>query len=166
MKHLLVPLEYIHCSTGHLPSYFDGFCISPSYYSSFIPTPEIIYLNLAPYAARAIGSIRLAHDRRDVTIASGSRLSAKRYLHVAGFELRSGDTVAPEWYGMVSLEAEGTMEGRREMERRLGGGDGMKAPMAPWEVIREKSMLGTVWLRLVGDPPPAVADARGSLSTM
>ncbi len=94
-------------------------------------------------------SLRLAHDKRDVIVASGARLSAKRYLHVTGFEVKPGDNTAPEWQGMVSLEAEGTAEDKLEMERRLGGGDPSKAIMGPWEVLREKSMMGTVWLRII-----------------
>ena len=93
--------------------------------------------------------MRLGHDRRDVTVASGARLTAKRYLHVAGFEVNAGANVAPEWYGMVSLESEGTAEGKLEIEKRIGGGEGSKAVMGPWEVVREKSMMGTVWLRLI-----------------
>lgn len=131
--------------------------MAPSYYYPFLPPPQIIYLNLAPFAHQAMRSIRLAHDRRDVTVASGARLSAKRYLHVAGFEVKPGDNVAPEWQGMVSLEAEGTAEGKREIEKRIGGGDPTKAVIGPWEVVREKSMMGTVWLRLIREPSEHVA---------
>ena len=149
VRHLLVPLEYRHCSTGHLPAYVDAFAFAPSYYYPFLPSPQIIHLNLAPFAQQALRSIRLAHDRRDMTVTSGARVSAKRYLHVAGFEIKPGDHVAPEWHGMVSLESEGTAEGKMEIERRLGLGDPLKAIMGPWEVVRERSMTGTVWLRLI-----------------
>ena len=104
----------------------------------------------------AMGAIRLAFDRRDVTTSSGARISAKRYLHVTGFEVRQGDQTAPEWQGMISLESEGTAEGKMELERRLGGGDPNRAVMGAWEVIREKSMMGTIWLKLVKDEPPPV----------
>ena len=149
IKHLLVPLEYKYSPTGHLPSYLDAFSLPPSYYYPFLPSPQIIFLNLAPYCIMAMGAIRLAFDRRDVTTASGARISAKRYLHVTGFQVSQGDPVAPEWQGMVSLESEGTAEGKIELERRLGGGDPNRAVMGPWEVIREKSMMGTIWLKLV-----------------
>ncbi|WWC92409.1 uncharacterized protein L201_007366 [Kwoniella dendrophila CBS 6074] len=109
----------------------------------------ILYLDLAPFAQQAMQSIRLAYDRRDVTVSSGARLSAKRYLHVAGFEIRPQDRAAPEWRGMVSLEAEGTAEGKQDIERRLVGVNGGRPIMGPWEVVREKSMIGTVWLRLI-----------------
>lgn len=88
-------------------------------------------------------SIRLAFDRRDVTVASGARMAAKRYLHVAGFEISADDPAAAEWQGMVSLEADGTAEGKAEIIRRLHGAKG------PWEIVREKSMVGTVWLRMI-----------------
>ncbi|WRT70801.1 uncharacterized protein IL334_007800 [Kwoniella shivajii] len=144
IRHLLVPLEYTFSPTGHLPMYVNGFHVPPSYYYPFLPTPQIVYLDLTPFANQVIQSIRLAYDRRDVTVASGARLTAKRYLHVAGFEIRPEHVVAPEWHGMVSLEAEGTAEGKQDIEKRLVGGN-----LHPWEVVRDKSMIGTIWLRLV-----------------
>jgi hypothetical protein len=147
VKHLLVPLQYSHLPTGHLPSYVDAFALPPSYYFPFLPTPQIIFLNLGPYREQGLRSMRLASDRRDMTVSSGARISAKRYLYVAGVEVGPGDKAAPEWHGMVSLEAEGTAEGKAELIRRFGTGPASDAPLAPWEVIKEKSMGGTVWLR-------------------
>lgn len=144
IKHLLVPLEYKHCQAGHLPAYVDGFSIPPSYYYPFLPSPQIVYLDLSPYADKALRSLRLAFDRRDVTVASGARMTAKRYLHVAGFEIVAGDPAAVEWHGMVSLEAEGTAEGKAALVSRFRGGR-----LWPWEIVKEKSMSGTVWLRMV-----------------
>lgn len=149
VQHKLVPLEYVHSSTGHLPHYLDAFALSPTYYDPFLPTPQIIYLDFAPWATQAMNSVRLAYERRDHTTTSGARISAKRYLHVGGIEVKPGDRVAPEWQGMISLEAEGTAEGRLAMEARFGHGDPRAAVMGPWEVVRERSMLGSLWLRLI-----------------
>ncbi|KLT38519.1 hypothetical protein CC85DRAFT_252870 [Cutaneotrichosporon oleaginosum] len=149
VQHKLVPLEYVHCSTGHLPHYLDAFALSPTYYDPFLPTPQIIYLDFAPWAQQAMASVRLAYERRDHTTTSGARISAKRYLHVGGIEVKPGDRAAPEWRGMISLEAEGTAEGRQAMEARFGHGDAARAIMGPWEVVRERSMLGSLWLRLI-----------------
>ena len=154
-KYLLDPLDYRYSETGHLPSYIDAFALPPSFYYPFLSAPYIIFLNLGPYAAQAMKSLRLAFDRRDVTTTSGARLSAKRYLHVSGFEVKPGENTAPEWQGMVSLESEGTAEGKMELERRLGGGEAGKAVVGPWEIVREKSMMGTIWLRLVKEDPPS-----------
>ncbi|WWC65281.1 uncharacterized protein I303_107898 [Kwoniella dejecticola CBS 10117] len=153
VRHLLVPLEYSFAPTGHLPSYVNGFDLPPSFYYPFLPTPQILYLDLAPFARQALQSIRLAYDRRDVTTASGARLSAKRYLHVAGFEVGPQDRVAPEWQGMVSLETEGTAEARQDLEKRLIGVGGARPLVGPWELVRDKSMIGTIWLRLVKQGP-------------
>lgn len=153
VPHKLVPLEYVHCATGHLPHYLDAFAVSPIYYDPFLPTPQIVYLDFAPFARQGMQSLRLAYDRRDVTVASGARVSAKRYLHVAGVEIKQGDRVAPEWQGMLSLEAEGTAEGRADMESRFGGGDPSRARMGPWEIVRERSMMGSLWLRLIREEP-------------
>ncbi|BEJ07260.1 hypothetical protein CcaverHIS641_0405290 [Cutaneotrichosporon cavernicola] len=149
VQHKLVPLEYVHCNTGHLPHYLDAFSLSPTYYDPFLPTPQIIYLDFAPWAQQAMNSVRLAYERRDHMTTSGARISAKRYLHVGGIEVKAGDRVAPEWQGMISLEAEGTAEGRQAMEARFGHGDPARVIMGPWEVVRERSMLGSLWLRLI-----------------
>lgn len=97
-------------------------------------------------------ALRLAYDRRDVTVSSGARVTAKRYIHVTGFEVQPTQGIAAEWQGIVSLEAEGTVEGKAEIEKRLGHGDPRRAMKGPWEVVREKSMRGNVWLRLVVPP--------------
>jgi hypothetical protein len=144
VKHLLVPLQYTYRATGHLPSYLDAFTIPPSYYYPFLPSSQVIFLDLGVYAERVLPSIRLAHDQRDMKVSSGARVSAKRYLHVAGFELRAGDKVAPEWRGLITLEADGTAEGKTELERRL-----MNGGCSPWEIVWDKSMAGNVWLRLI-----------------
>lgn len=155
IEHKLVPLEYNHCTTGHLPHYLDAFALSPMYYDPFLPTPQIIYLDFSPFAKQAMDSVRLAHDRRDVMVASGARISAKRYLHVAGFEVvpTPDERIAKEWAGQISLEAEGTAEGRHEMEARFGFGDPQQCQMGAWEVVRERSMVGSLWLRLVREEP-------------
>lgn len=131
--------------TGHLPSYIDAFQLPPSYYSPFLPAPQIVFLNLTAFAERALKTVRLAYDRRDVTTASGARLSAKRYLHVAGFEIVESDHPCREWQGMVTLEAEGTLEGKAELERHFMA---KRHLSGPWEIVGEKSMSGSVWLRL------------------
>lgn len=97
--------------------------------------------------------MRLASDRRDVTITSGAKITAKRFLYVAGVEIRPHDKAAAEWHGMVSLEAEGTAEGKADLESRFGPAGGRTGPLAPWEIVKEKSMGGTVWLRLVKEKP-------------
>ncbi|OCF35860.1 hypothetical protein I316_02353 [Kwoniella heveanensis BCC8398] len=154
VRHLLIPLDYSFSPTGHLPIYINGLDLPPSYYYPFLPTPQVLYLDLAPFGQQALQSLRLAYDRRDVTVASGARLSAKRYLHVAGFEIKPTDKVAQEWCGTVSLEAEGTAEGKADLEQRLVGSQGTRPLVGPWELIREKSMTGTIWLRLLKEKDP------------
>lgn len=148
-KHLLIPLEYTLNPCGHLPASVDAFALPPSYYHSFFTDPQVLFLNLAPFANQAYHSIRLAFDRRDVVTASGARVSAKRYLYVAGFQIESTAAVSPSWAGMVSLETEGTAEGRKELERRLGDGDPRRVTSGPWEVVAEKSLQGSIWLRIL-----------------
>jgi hypothetical protein len=65
---------------------------------------------------------------------------------------------------MVSLEAEGTAEGRAEMEARFGSGDPSRCVMGPWEVVRERSMMGSIWLRLVREKDQSGAQNRSSSS--
>ena len=140
----MLPLDYRLCNTGHLPPLVDGFSLPPSYYYPFLANPQIVYLDLRPFAERGIASLRLAFDRRDMTIASGAKLTAKRYLYVSGFEVSAEDATAAEWQGTVSLEAEGTAEAKASMMERF-----ITGRRYPWEIVREKSMSGLIWLKLV-----------------
>ncbi|WVR08695.1 hypothetical protein IAU60_005753 [Kwoniella sp. DSM 27419] len=146
---LLLPLEYAFSDKGHLPIHVNAFDMPPSYHYPFLPIPQVLYLDLTPFGQQALLSMRLAYDRRDVTVASGARLSAKRYLHVAGFAVESSARVAPGWHGMITLEAEATAEGKEDLEQRLVGPPGSRPVMGAWELVREKSMMGNIWLRLV-----------------
>jgi hypothetical protein len=148
VKHLLVPLEYTSSRIPHLPSYVDAFSLPPSYFHPLL-APIILFLDLKPFVGQAMSALRLAYDRRDVTVSSGARVTAKRYIHVTGFEIQPIQGIAPEWNGIVSLEAEGTVEGKAEIEKRLGEGNPNRAVKGPWEIVREKTMRGNVWLRLV-----------------
>ena len=144
LQERLIPLDYRFNPAGHLPAYLDAFKVPPSYYHPLLNAPQIVYLDLKPYASRGIASLRLAWERSDVTVATGARMVAKRYLHTAGFEITPDDPAAAEWHGMISLEAEGTAEGKADIIKRFGG-------LSPWEVVRERSMSGLVWLRVVDE---------------
>lgn len=152
MSPFLVPIEFRQSAQGHLPAYIDALRIPPSYHFPLLPEPQIVHLDLSPWSAQALGSLRLTFERRDITTARGERVAAKRYLHVAGFEISPSNAhhACEEWQGMVTLESEGTAEGRTQIMSRLGG-NGPAQP-GPWQVVRDKCMGGTVWLRLV--PPP------------
>jgi hypothetical protein len=148
----LVPLEYRFSPDGHLPGYFDAFQVPPSYYYPILPAPYIVSPDLSPWADSAVATIRLAFERSDIATSRGEKIVAKRYLHVCGFEISSGAShlACEEWQGMVTLEAEGTAEGRASLLRRLGRAANesrIHAERGPWEIIPEKSLGGTVWLR-------------------
>ena len=154
MQPYLVPLEYRFSLDGHLPGYFDAFQVPPSYYYSLLTPPFIIAPDLSPWADSAVNSLRLAFERSDITTTRGEKVVAKRYLHVCGFEItaEAGHLASEEWQGMVTLEAEGTAEGRTSMLRRLGRSlneSRIPAQRGPWEIVPEKSLGGTVWLRSV-----------------
>lgn len=153
MEPFLCPLEYKYAEQGHLPGYLDAFKIPPSfYYPLLFAGRYVIHLDLGPWADEAADTLRLAFARSDITTTRGDKVSAKRYLHVVGFEIspQSRHHAAEEWFGMVSIEAEGTAEGRNELLRRLGRGpEGQKmAPhKGPFEILRDKSLGGNIWLR-------------------
>lgn len=151
MQPFLVPLEYRYSADGHLPGYIDAFVFPPSYYFPLLPAPYIVYLDLSPFAERALPTLRLAFDRRDVTTARGDKVVAKRYLQVAGFQITPADSfVCEDWEGMITLEADGTAEGRNEILQRLGRSPAMQTVrpvIGAWEIVREKSLGGSVWLR-------------------
>lgn len=148
VKHHVIPLEYLKTPAGHLPTYIDALTLPPLYHYPLL-TPIIVFPNLARFAPLAMSSVRLAYDHKDVLVSTG-RASAKRCIHVTGFEVPPEayeHGVATEWT-IITLEAEGTGEGRAELERRLGYGDPARVGREAWEVVREKS-IGTVWLRAV-----------------
>lgn len=153
MQPFLVPLEYRYSEAGHLPSYVDSFLIPPSYFYPILPLPQIVVLDLSPWAESALTTLRLAFDRRDITTARGEKVVAKRYLHVAGFQISPQQrfSACEEWEGMVTLESEGTAEGRAEMLKRFGRAGVEESRVKPvrgaWEVLREKSLGGSVWLK-------------------
>ncbi|WVQ77011.1 hypothetical protein IAR50_006690 [Cryptococcus sp. DSM 104548] len=149
-QHQLLPLSYAFSPAGTLPMNINAFKLPPSYYFTFLPVTQIIYLDLTPYGRDALSSLRLAYDRRDMTVSSGARVNAKRYLHIAGFEVRAGTGADPAWEGFVSLEGEGTAEGKRDLEKRLvGDGRGGRPVIGAWEIVREKCMVGNIWLKLI-----------------
>ena len=152
MQPFLVPLEYKYSELGHLPGYINALDLPPSYYFPILPIPHIITIDLSPWADRIMPTLRLAFDRRDITTTRGDKMVAKRYLHVAGFQLTPNDhrLVCEDWEGMVTLEADGTAEGRSELLRRIGRTSEMvpcRPTRGPWEIIREKSLGGSVWLK-------------------
>lgn len=166
----LVPLEYRFSPDGHLPAYFDAFKVPPSYYYPLLSPPYIIFPDLLPWADQALPTIRLAFERSDITTTRGEKVVAKRYLHVCGFEITSdaGHLACEEWQGMVTLEAEGTAEGRASLLRRLGRAANetrVQAQRGPWEIIREKSLGGTVWLRYVAGSVDALQKLTWSSQT-
>ncbi|EGN91927.1 hypothetical protein SERLA73DRAFT_80033 [Serpula lacrymans var. lacrymans S7.3] len=85
----------------------------------------------------------------------------------------TSDALGEKWRGEWVLEAEGTREGRQTLLdclcRRAGGdGEGEGEEVYVWEVVREKSGKGRVWLKpvtppkdrmdaYVAPPPPAAA---------
>lgn len=155
MQPFLCPLEYRFGQQGHLPGYLDAFMIPPSFYYPLLYSgPYVIHLDLGPWADAAVETLRLAFARSDVTTTRGDKVTAKRYLHVIGFEINAHKKhqAVEDWYGMVSIEAEGTAEGRRELLRRLGRdsqGRRVQPHRGPYEVVREKSLGGNIWLRSV-----------------
>ena len=153
MQPFLCPLEYRYSAQGHLPGYLDAFTVPPSfYYPLLFSGPYVIHLDLAPWADAAADTLRLAFARSDITTTRGDKVTAKRYLHVIGFQItaQTKHQAVDDWFGMVSIESEGTAEGRKELLRRLGRTpEGAKIPShkGPFEVVREKSLGGNMWLR-------------------
>jgi hypothetical protein len=152
MQPFLVPLEYQYSTLGHLPSYMDAFALPPSYYFPILPLPHIIHLDISPWAEKVLATLRLAFDRTDITTARGERMVAKRYLHVAGFQITPDNhrIAVEDWEGMVTIEGDGTAEGRNEILRRIGKTPDLRSSnkvRGPWEIIRGKSLGGSVWLK-------------------
>jgi hypothetical protein len=97
---------------GHLPPTLDSFLLPPTYFHAVLPTPYIIHLDLSRWAREVQGSLRLAHQRTEMSTVRGEVMSVEVWVHEAGFMIRGTDVgqVGP-WEGsMVTLEADGTAE--------------------------------------------------------
>lgn len=157
----LHPLSTAHCvppprssapwfPPAHLPVSIDMFLLPPTYFHAVLPTPYIVHLDLSPFEQPIRSSLRLAHQKNEMTSASGQTLFVDLWIHEAGFFIgrRNGEVGSPNpWDGsMVTLEADGTQEGREEILQRVRkGGSGRH----PWEIIGSKSTRGSVWLKSV-----------------
>ncbi|CDZ96950.1 hypothetical protein [Phaffia rhodozyma] len=166
----------------HLPPTLDMFLLPPTYFHAVLPAPYIVFLDISPFEQAVRASLRLAHQRNELSSTSGQTLFVDLWIHEAGFYIgeskyneddgvgewresemgkrkAAGDQgeAGNPWNGtMVTLEADGTKEGRDEILNRITP-EGNSSPFAnrhPWEIVGSKSTRGSVWLKLVREQIP------------
>jgi hypothetical protein len=156
-KHIvpLVPSSVRKPQASELPS--------PFYYADILPYNPIVALTLPPYSltngsASPGNRARLPHLTLLLSSTPlhseqpGSVLRVKKYTWLTSIFVSTasclGNKIGEGWAGEWILEAEGTKECKVCLEGALRGEKiGVEDPQLIWEVIRERSGDGKLWLR-------------------
>lgn len=124
---------------------------SPFYYTHLMPSnvnPTFIF---APPGGGGVPETTLINTTTRVPSphSSGGWAMAKKYMWIARARVGMGfmdidDGLGEGWRGEWVLEAEGTQEGRQTLIHCISG---LAGEMFVWELVREKSGGGRIWLR-------------------
>ncbi|KAF8532194.1 hypothetical protein JB92DRAFT_1593525 [Gautieria morchelliformis] len=126
---------------------------SPLYFSHLLPPFEDIRCVLSLPRGVPI-NLSLASVSSDVPSphSPSGRVRVKRYAWLGRLRIKDDETeilgLGEGWAGEWVLEAEGTKEGRQVLLDQCEENDHRLA-VREWEVIREKSGAGIVWLRII-----------------
>jgi len=162
----LLPSSFSHPQPSELPS--------PFYYSDILRYDPIVALTLPPYSLNR-GSTSPGSRTRPPPLTlllsstplhsdhPGSVLRVKKYTWLTSIFVSTSSCLANQigegWAGEWVLEAEGTRECKICLEAALRGEKtvGVEEPKLIWEIIRERSGDGKLWLRLLSQPSGAKA---------
>jgi len=134
----LIPL------THRIPVYNPTFTLpSPFYYSHVLPpTQNLRYVLTIPRKRTQVPNFSL--ERVSWTVASVTSPTGRVRVNLSGWLAKfEGSRWGSEWI----LEAEGTKEGFTFLEASIASADA--GALQEWELVREKSGRGRVWLRRV-----------------
>ncbi|KZT07781.1 uncharacterized protein LAESUDRAFT_650508 [Laetiporus sulphureus 93-53] len=131
---------------------------SPFYYSHILPpftSPRYVYaLPAMPSVCGA--DLQLTLTEVPTRVRSPRSLSGwavvKKYVWIARLPyVGPGTVLGRAWQGEWMLEGEGTKEGKQSLLDAVSGGPGGAgaARRGKWEVVREKSGSGRVWMKLL-----------------
>ncbi|TDL25808.1 hypothetical protein BD410DRAFT_837268 [Rickenella mellea] len=119
---------------------------SPFYYSHILPpfSNTKFRLTLPPFKPH----FTLSHQTSTIYSphSAAGQVRVKKYVWLATVDASNHPTTGDGWRGMWVLQGEGTKEGKQALIDSLKGGvQGERL----WEIVREKSGGGKLWLRLV-----------------
>ncbi|KIM67555.1 hypothetical protein SCLCIDRAFT_1210207 [Scleroderma citrinum Foug A] len=126
---------------------------SPFYYTHLLRAQACPQFAFAPPGGGSVPELTLVRTTCRVSSprTPGGWATARKYMWVARARVGMGfvdvdDGLGEGWRGEWVLEADGTQEGRQTLIDCLSGASG---DVFVWEMIREKSCGGRIWLRLI-----------------
>ncbi|KAF8554616.1 hypothetical protein OG21DRAFT_1508734 [Imleria badia] len=126
---------------------------SPFYYTHLMPSNVNPTFTFAPPGGGGIPETSLvnAPTRVPSPHSPGGWAMVKKYMWIARARVGTGfmvvdDGLGDGWRGEWVLEAEGTQEGRQTLIDCISG---LSGEVFVWELVREKSGGGRIWIRLV-----------------
>ena len=126
---------------------------TPFYYTHLLPAQAWPQFAFAPPGGGSVPELTLVPTicRVPSPRTPGGWVTAKKYMWVARARVGMGfiamdDGLGEGWRGEWVLETDGTQEGRQTLIDCLSGVSG---DVFVWEMIREKSGGGRIWLRYV-----------------
>lgn len=134
------------------PALSDALCLpSPFYYTHLMPSSVNPMFAFAPPGGGGVPETSLINTTTRVPSphSPGGWAMAKKYMWIARARVGMGftdvdDGLGEGWRGEWVLEAEGTQEGRQTLIDCISGFAG---EIFVWELVREKSGGGRIWLR-------------------
>ncbi|KIJ66975.1 hypothetical protein HYDPIDRAFT_166391 [Hydnomerulius pinastri MD-312] len=137
---------------------------SPFYYTHLMPSNMNPQFAFAPPGGGGVPETTLVHASTRVRSphSPSGWVMAKKFMWVARARVGMGfvdvdDGLGEGWRGEWVLEAEGTKEGRQTLIDCIAGVSG---EIFVWELAREKSGGGRIWLRLVKPLAPPKDNSR------
>ncbi|KAL4064401.1 hypothetical protein V8B97DRAFT_2023430 [Scleroderma yunnanense] len=132
---------------------------TPFYYTHLLSAQECPQFAFAPPGGGSVPELTLVRVTSRVVSprSPGGWATAKKYMWIARARVGMGfvdvdDGLGEGWRGEWVLEADGTQEGRQTLIDCLSGVSG---DVFVWEMIREKSGGGRIWLRLIKPLTPS-----------
>ncbi|KAH0833040.1 hypothetical protein J3R83DRAFT_12031 [Lanmaoa asiatica] len=126
---------------------------SPFYYTHLMPSNANPTFAFAPPGGGGVPETSLVNTATRVPSphSPGGWAMAKKYMWIARARVGMGfmdvdDGLGEGWRGEWVLEAEGTQEGRQTLIDCISG---LAGEVFIWELVREKSGGGRIWLRLI-----------------
>lgn len=126
---------------------------TPFYYTHLLRAQACPQFAFAPPGGGSVPELTLVRTTCRVSspLTPGGWATAQKYMWVARARVGMGfvavdDGLGEGWRGEWVLEADGTQEGRQTLIDCLSGASG---DVFVWEMIREKSGGGRIWLRYV-----------------
>lgn len=137
---------------------------TPFYYTHLMPSQVCPRFAFAPPGGKGVPELTLVETACRVRspASPGGWAMARKFMWVARARVGMGfvdvdDGLGEGWRGEWVLEAEGSTEGRQTLIDCLSGVSG---DVFVWEMIREKSGGGRIWLRFIEPLTPSPDQSR------